>query len=61
MDILIQKLIEGGLDNCLALADDLLIFIQGGQLQLEKAIRIIKEFEKERKQKLNPKKCGIIE
>ena len=51
MDVLIQKLIKGGLKHCLALADDLLVFVEGGMAQLEKAIKLIKEFETERKQK----------
>ena len=60
MDIQIGKLREAGVGDCLALADDLLIYIYSLD-QLYKAIRIIKEFEFERKQKQNPKKCGILE
>ena len=61
MDVQIKSLTDQGIEYCQALADDLLIYITGGEKQLKKAIKIIKEFEKERKQKLNPKKCGIIE
>ena len=60
MDILIQNLLKGGIKHCLALADDLLVYLENlGDIY--KAIKIIKEFEQERKQKLNMKKCGVIE
>ena len=61
MDILINKLIEAGFKNVQALADDLQVYIEGNLNDQKKAIKIIKEYESERKQKLNPKKCGIIE
>ena len=61
MDVLINKLLNAGFKNIQALADDLQVYIDGGINEQKKAIEIIKEYEKEKKQKQNPKKCGIIE